>query len=83
MKLFDTMECGQAFRFERLVMETDYVEYTCYDANGTVVQKATTIYIGCIDTKKHPSKTFTFDVPATTAEVRITKSKIVYWTEWS
>lgn len=63
--------------------ETDYVEYTCYDANGTVVQKATTIYIGCIDTKKHPSKTFTFDVPATTAEVRITKSKIVYWTEWS
>ena len=27
MKLFDTMECGQAFRFERLVLEDEYVEY--------------------------------------------------------
>lgn len=63
--------------------ETDYVEYTCYDKNGNVVQKATRLLIGVIDTKKHPVKEFTFDVPATTAEVRITKSKIVYWTEWS
>ena len=63
--------------------ETDYVEYTCYDKNGNVVQKATKLAIGVIDTKRHPVKEFTFAVPADTAEVRITKSKIVYWTEWS
>ena len=63
--------------------ETDYVEYTCYDADGNVVQAATKLYIGCIDTKKHPVKTFEFNVPANTAEVRITNSKIVYWTEWA
>ena len=37
MKLFDTMECGQAFRFERLVMETDYVEYLIV-AYGRLIQ---------------------------------------------
>lgn len=63
--------------------ETDWVEYTCYDKNGNVVQQATKIAIGCIDTKKKPVKTFTFDVPAATAEVRLTNCKIVYWTEWS
>ena len=63
--------------------ETDWVEYTCYDANGNVVKAATKIYIGCIDTKKHPTKTFAFNVPAGTAEVKLTNSKIVYWTEWS
>lgn len=63
--------------------ETDWVEYTCYDKDGKVVQAATKIAIGCIDTKRHPVKTFTFDVPAATAEVRLTGSKIVYWTEWS
>ncbi len=63
--------------------ETDYVEYTCYDKNGNVVQKATKIMIGVIDTKKSSVKEYTFNVPATTAEVRITNAKIVYWTEWS
>ncbi len=63
--------------------ETDYVEYTCYDKDGNVVQKATSIMIGCIDTKKNPEKTFQFNVPATTAEVRITRSQITYWTEWA
>lgn len=63
--------------------ETDWVEYTCYDAAGNVVQSATKIYIGCIDTKKHPSKTFEMDVPADTAEVRISNCRINYWTEWS
>jgi hypothetical protein len=63
--------------------ETDYIEYTCYDKEGNVVKAASKIYIGCIDTKKNVSKTFQITVPATTAEVRITKSKIVYWTEWS
>lgn len=63
--------------------ETDWVEYTCYDKSGNVVQKATKLYIGCIDTKKNSVKTYTFDVPAATAEVRLTDSKIVYWTEWS
>lgn len=63
--------------------ETDWVEYTCYDADGNVVQAATKIYIGCIDTKKNVSKTFNFNVPATTTEVKLTDSKIVYWTEWA
>ena len=63
--------------------ETDYVKYTCYDAAGQKIGSDQTIYIGCIDTKKHPVKTFEFDVPATTAEVKLTSSKIVYWTEWS
>lgn len=63
--------------------ETDWVEYTCYDAQGNVVKSATKIHIGSIDTKKHPSKTFAFNVPAGTAEVKLTNCKIVYWTEWS
>ena len=62
--------------------ETDYVQYTYYDATGAKI-KTETLYIGCIDTKKHPTKTFTFTVPTHTAEVRITNSKIVYWTEWA
>ncbi|MBQ7089438.1 MAG: hypothetical protein IJN04_07355 [Clostridia bacterium] len=62
--------------------ETDYVEYTCYDKDGNVVQKATRLSIGVIDTKKNAEKTFEFSVPADTAEVRLTKSKITYWTEW-
>ena len=62
--------------------ETDYVQYTYYNAVGTKI-KTETLYIGVIDTKKHPTKTFEFDVPANAASVKITKSKIVYWTEWS
>lgn len=62
--------------------ETNWVEYTCYDAAGNAVQTAK-INIGCIDTKKNVIKTFTFSVPAGAAEVRLTDSKIVYWTEWS
>ena len=62
--------------------ETDYVQYTYYNAAGTKI-KTETLYIGVIDTKKHPVKTFEFDLPATAASVKITKSKIVYWTEWA
>ena len=62
--------------------ETDWVEYTCYDKNGAETQPATKINIGCIDTKKHPTRTFQLEIPANTAEVRLTDSKIVYWTEW-
>ena len=61
--------------------ETDYIKYAYYK-NGT--RKAiVTLYIGVIDTKKNPVKTFEFDVPAYTTELRITSSKIVYWTEWA
>ena len=61
--------------------ETDYIKYTYYK-DGT--SKGTkTLYIGVIDTKKNPSKTFEFDVPAYTTKVKITSSKIVYWTEWT
>lgn len=62
--------------------ETDYVQYTCYDENGKELE-TDKIMIGVIDTKKYPTKTFTFNVPAETYEVRLTKSKIVYWTEWA
>lgn len=62
--------------------ETDYVQYTYYNAAGTKL-KTVTLYIGVIDTKKHPTKTFEFDLPANAASVKITKSKIVYWTEWA
>ena len=62
--------------------ETNWVKYTCYDADGKALVTEE-LYIGVIDTKKNKSKTFTFDVPAATAEVRITDSDIVYWTEWA
>ena len=62
--------------------ETDYVQYTYYKANGTKI-KTVTLYIGVIDTKKNPVKTFEFDLPATAASVKITKSDITYWTEWA
>ncbi len=62
--------------------ETDYVKWRAYDANGTTL-KTGTIYIGCIDTKKNKTKSFTFDVPDATARVKLISSKIVYWTEWS
>lgn len=62
--------------------ETDWVEYTAYDADGNTL-KTDKIYIGVIDTKKNKTKTFTFDVPDNTAEVKLTNSKIIYWTEWS
>lgn len=62
--------------------ETDYVQYTYYNAAGTKI-KTVTLYIGVIDTKKNKTKTFEFDLPANAAEVKITKSKIVYWTEWA
>ena len=63
--------------------ETDYVKYRCYDANGSKIQDGT-IYIGCIDTKKNKTKSFTFEVPDNTAKVSIlSTTKITYWTEWS
>lgn len=62
--------------------ETDYVEYTCYDKSGKVLKRGK-IMLGVIDTKKNPVKSFEFTVPANTYEVKITKSKIVYWTEWA
>lgn len=62
--------------------ETDYVMFACYDKNGKVLESAK-VMIGCIDTKKNKEKTFYINVPADTAEVRLIKSKIVYWTEWS
>ena len=62
--------------------ETDWVEYTCYDSQDLIL-KTEKIEIGCIDTQSNRTKTFTFVVPAGTVEVRLTNSKIVYWTEWS
>ena len=62
--------------------ETDYIEYTYYNAANTKIQTVK-LYIGVIDTKKNPIKTFTFTVPANAASVKITKSQITYWTEWA
>ena len=62
--------------------ETDYVQYICYDEEGTPLKRGT-ISLGVIDTKKHPVKTYEFDVPGDTYEVKLSKSKITYWTEWS
>lgn len=61
--------------------ETDYIKYSYY--KGSTRKGTATLYIGVIDTKKNPVKTFEFDVPAYTTEVKITSSKIVYWTEWT
>ncbi len=73
----------QNYNSRFITEESNWVEYTCYDADGNAVQGATKIYIGCIDTKDYKIKTFDFQVPANTAEVRLTNSKIVYWTEWA
>ena len=62
--------------------ETDWVQYTAYDADGNTL-KTDKIYIGVIDGQKYKIKSFTFDVPDNTAEVKLTDSKIVYWTAWS
>ena len=61
--------------------ETNYITYGYY--KDSTKKGTATLYIGVIDTKKHPVRTYEFDVPAYTTEVRITSSKIVYWTEWA
>ncbi len=61
--------------------ETDYIKYTYY--KGDTIKGTKTMYIGVIDTKKHPVKTYEFDVPAYVTKVTISSSKITYWTEWS
>lgn len=63
--------------------ESNYVCYTAYDKEGGVIERNVKIHIGVIDTKKNPTKTYTFTVPGDTAEIRLTNSKIVYWTEWT
>lgn len=63
--------------------ETDYVEYTCYDKHGNVLLQNERIMLGCIDTKTNKEKSYIFDVSADTAEIKLTNSKIVYWTEWA
>lgn len=61
--------------------EDNYIKYRYY--KGGTAKGTKTLYIGVIDTKKNKSKTFEFDVPYYTTEVKITSSKIVYWTEWA
>jgi hypothetical protein len=62
--------------------ETDWIEYTCYDAAGGAL-KTYKLYIGSIDTKKNMQKIFMLTAPEGTAKIQITNSKITYWTEWS
>ena len=73
----------QNYTSKWITEETNWVAYTCYDINGNVVQAASKIYIGCIDTKKNNIKTFNFEVPSNTAEIKLTNSNIIYWTEWA
>ena len=61
--------------------ETNYIKYRYY--KDSTPKGTKTLYIGVIDTKKNKNKTFEFDVPDYTTEVRITSSSIVYWTEWA
>lgn len=61
--------------------ETNYIKYGYY--KGSTRKGTATLYIGVIDTKKNKTKTFEFDVPSYTTQVKITSSKIVYWTEWA
>ena len=63
--------------------ETDYLVYSCYDKNGNVLKRDVKLFLGVIDTKKHAIRTYSLDLPANTAELRFTKSKITYWTEWA
>lgn len=62
--------------------EVDYITLRCTNAAGKKISDIK-IYIGCIDTKKNKTKTFTFDVPDETKKVRLYASSITYWTEWS
>lgn len=62
--------------------ETAKVEYVCYDAAGTKL-KTDLLYLGSIDTKKKREKAFAIVMPEGTAEIRLGKATIVYWTEWS
>ena len=62
--------------------EIDWIKVTCYDANGAVL-KTIQLYIGAIDTKKNSQKIYVLDAPAGTTEIKITESKITYWTEWA
>lgn len=80
---FEVSLTFQNYNSRYITEETNWVEYTCYGADGSVVQKATKIYIGCIDTKNYKIRTFNFEVPSTTTEIKLTNSKIVYWTEWA
>lgn len=61
--------------------ETDYV--TCKYYKGSTSKGTEKVYIGVIDTKKNPEKTYEFDVPDYTTKVIISASKITYWTEWA
>ena len=62
--------------------ETDWIQYTCYNATGGVLGTYK-LYIGSIDTKKNAQKIFALTAPAGTESIKITDSKMVYWTEWS
>ncbi len=62
--------------------ETAKVEYVCYDAAGVALE-TDYLYLGSIDTKKKREKIFAIVMPEGTAEIRLGKASIIYWTEWS
>jgi len=65
--------------------ETNYVTYACYDKDGKELKGKDELfgyfYIGCLEVGQEVE--FKVTLPAGTAEVRLTGSKIVYWTPWS
>lgn len=65
--------------------ETNYVTYACYDKDGNQLKGKDSafgyFYIGCLEAGQEVE--FKVTLPAGTAEVRLTGSKIVYWTPWS
>lgn len=65
--------------------ETNYVTYACYDANGKELKGKDGafgyFYLGCLEAGDEIE--FKVTLPAGTAKVELTGSKIVYWTPWS
>ena len=65
--------------------ETSYVEYTCTDAEGNVLnvagKKYGTLYFGMLEAKE--VDTYTFTIPTGTAKVAFGTCRTTYWTQWS
>ncbi len=69
---------------EYITEETMQVFYKCYNKDGKELTSKDedfgTLYPGCLEVGD--TRTLTFTVPSGTREVKITGSKIVYWTPW-
>ncbi len=60
--------------------ETNYIEYTCRDADGNVLA-VKNLYIGSV--RANSTHRYEIPLPEGTKELSLTKHKIEYWTEWA